>query len=89
MIIFSNGQPLYCQNTFYKQFISEYKFIINIYQISKNTQTLGYNPFHHTSPMGKRCQTSPIATIINRKFCTVLISDIFCSQITQNVAGAG
>ena len=40
-------QPLYCPNTFYKQFISVYKIIIHIYKISRNTCSLGHNPVPH------------------------------------------
>ena len=46
-------QPLYCRNKYYKQFISVYQLIFNIYQISRNTQALGHNPISHLSPFGK------------------------------------
>ena len=51
MITSSDLLPLYCQNTFYKQFISVYTSIIHIYKISGNTQALGHNPVSHPSPM--------------------------------------
>ena len=72
MTTFSDRQPLYSENTFYKQFLSVYKSMIHIYHISRNTQTLGYNPVGHLAPIEKGCQTVPIATMIDGKFYTIV-----------------
>ena len=63
-------QPLYCQNTFCKQFISVYKLIICNSKISRSTQALGHNPLHHPLPAEKGWRNAPIATLIN-KSCIV------------------
>ena len=60
MTTFSDRQPLYCQNTFYKKIISVYKLIINNSKISRTTQILGHNLVPHPSPMRKGRQTAPI-----------------------------
>ena len=41
----SDRQPLYCQNTFYKQFLSVYKFTVNV----QNPNTFGFQTGPHRS----------------------------------------
>ena len=49
----SDCQPLFCQNTFYRQFISAYKFTNHNLPISRYTQALGHNPLCHPSTREK------------------------------------
>ena len=57
MLTTSDRQPFYCQNTFYKQFMSVFHFI---YLQDLKTYP---GPISRPSPEERRRQTGPIATL--------------------------
>ena len=57
MLTTSDRQPLYCQNTFYKQFMSVFHFI---YLQDLKTHP---GPVSRPTPEEMRRQTGPIATL--------------------------
>ena len=58
MLTTSDRQPIYCQNTFYKQFMSVFKFYIFTRSQDQPRPSLSPPP-----PKERRRQTGPIATL--------------------------
>ena len=68
MIASLDRQLLCCQNTFYKQFISVYKFTHKYQQkISSPTQAQAITPVPCLPSEVRGRQTAPIATLINKR----------------------
>ena len=63
MLTTSDRQPFCCQNTFYKQFISVYKFKFKQKQDLKTYPGVSHNPVPRPPSEVRGRRTGPIATL--------------------------